>query len=184
MRAALYVRVSTDEQVGRAGIPVQLDACMRYVKSQGWELVSEIRDEGVSGAIPFADRPGGAEIMRLARDHEIDYVVTYSVDRLSRDTDDVQSYNRLHTLLMPAGDKPKRRAKAKSAADLAWDSTGETYIRFATQSFDGTPAGELMFSIFMAVAKYERKIIRQRTMGGRLKRVRDGKYQAPIVPFG
>ena len=54
MRAATYARVSTQEQADTGtSLDTQRDRTRAYVDAQGWELVAEYVDEGVSGA---ADR--------------------------------------------------------------------------------------------------------------------------------
>src|SRR5439155_8635404 len=59
-----------------------------------------------------------------------------------------------------------------------------TPLEFVTQSFDGTPEGELQYTIFAAFAQYERAVIKRRMSEGRIRRVRSGKYQLGTVPYG
>lgn len=72
-----YYRVSTRDQ---------------SIESQRAELGGnfdkEYMDEGVSGAIPAKDRPGMAELLGYARAG--DTVFVYAVDRLGRDSIDIQ----------------------------------------------------------------------------------------------
>ena len=51
----------------------------------------EYADEGVSGAVLAADRPGFAALLNKLRRNEGDVVAVYAVDRLGRDALDVQS---------------------------------------------------------------------------------------------
>jgi putative DNA-invertase from lambdoid prophage Rac len=55
----------------------------------GGQFDKEFSDEGVSGAVPAAQRPGFAALLRYLR--EGDTLCVYSVDRLGRDALDVQS---------------------------------------------------------------------------------------------
>ncbi len=55
----------------------------------GGQFDREFKDEGISGAVLAADRPGFAELLKFVR--EGDTVVVYAVDRLGRDSIDVQS---------------------------------------------------------------------------------------------
>lgn len=48
----------------------------------------EFSDEGVSGAVPAADRPGFAKMLEFVREGDTVYV--YAVDRLGRDAIDIQ----------------------------------------------------------------------------------------------
>lgn len=80
MRHIAYYRVSTNFQ----SIEAQKDAL-----TQAKLIVKEFMDEGVSGAIPAADRLGFAAMLGYVREGDTIYV--YSVDRLGRDEIDVQT---------------------------------------------------------------------------------------------
>jgi site-specific DNA recombinase len=50
-QAAIYTRVSTDEQAQTGtSLATQEDACRAYCERAGWEVVAVESDEGVSGA--------------------------------------------------------------------------------------------------------------------------------------
>jgi site-specific DNA recombinase len=89
MRAIIYARVSTDEQGDNFSLPSQINACRTYATERGMQVVAEIQ-EAQSGAV--LERPGLARVRELARQRQIDAVITYSLDRLSR--------NVAHTLLL------------------------------------------------------------------------------------
>lgn len=72
-----YFRVSTKEQ----SIQAQRGAL-------GESFDKEFQDEGVSGAVLAADRPGFSAMLNFVR--EGDTVFVYAVDRLGRDAIDVQ----------------------------------------------------------------------------------------------
>lgn len=78
MSRIAYYRVSTSEQ----SIQAQRVAL-------GGDFAKEFSDEGVSGAVPAAQRAGFASLLAYAR--EGDTVCVYAVDRLGRDALDVQS---------------------------------------------------------------------------------------------
>ena len=52
------------------------------------------------------------------------------------------------------------------------------------ERFDDNPSGQFARTVMTAVAELEKNLIRQRTMDGRAKKVREGKYMASITPFG
>ena len=56
-RAAIYARVSTDEQAENRTIEIQTKACREYCQRKEYEVVGEFLDDGVSGTVPFAERP-------------------------------------------------------------------------------------------------------------------------------
>ncbi len=84
-RAVLMARVSTTEQAEKGySLPSQLEACKRYAVKHGFQVVDEITDD-CSGAIPVAERPGGAKVYAMLRSGQVDVVVQYTIDRTSRD---------------------------------------------------------------------------------------------------
>lgn len=83
-RAALYVRVSTNEQVERGfSIAEQKRDLMDQAEREGWRVVEIIEDRGHSGAVGV--RPGLDRIMELAEAGEIDLVLAKRRARLFRD---------------------------------------------------------------------------------------------------
>ena len=77
MRAALYCRVSTDQQT----CANQLIEIQRYVKARGWRAVEYI-DHGVSGSTDR--RPALDRLVADARRRKLDTVVVWRLDRLGR----------------------------------------------------------------------------------------------------
>ena len=73
-----YFRVSTKDQ----SIEAQKAA-------MGGEFDNRFEDEGVSGAIPAAQRPGFAKLLEFIRTG--DTLCVYAVDRLGRDSIDIQT---------------------------------------------------------------------------------------------
>jgi site-specific DNA recombinase len=55
MRAALYARVSTEEQAERYGLASQVTELRVLAQRKGYEIAIELTDDGVSGAT--LDRP-------------------------------------------------------------------------------------------------------------------------------
>jgi site-specific DNA recombinase len=88
-RAVVYCRVSTDEQA-RSGtsLPAQAMHTQAYAEREGLEVVAVVRDEGVSGTVPFSKRPGGADVLRLMAERAVAHVLVVAQDRISRDNVD------------------------------------------------------------------------------------------------
>ena len=49
MRAAIYARVSNDDEGKSDSVPVQLDECREFAAQQGLTVVAEFSDDGISG---------------------------------------------------------------------------------------------------------------------------------------
>ncbi len=78
-RAALYARVSTNEQTAEN----QLQALRAFASARGWQA-PEYVDAGISGA--KEQRPALDALLRAARARRIDVVVCVKLDRLARST--------------------------------------------------------------------------------------------------
>ena len=83
-RAALYARVSTDDQRDRQTIDAQVTALRELAPHWDLEIVGEYLDDGVSGTLPLEERPAGLRLADDARAGKIDVVIFYKLDRLAR----------------------------------------------------------------------------------------------------
>ena len=87
-RCAIYTRKSSEEGLEQDfnSLHAQREACESYIKSQqgeGWRLVKTAYDDGgLSGAT--MNRPALQRLLSDIREHLIDVVVVYKVDRLTR----------------------------------------------------------------------------------------------------
>lgn len=124
-----YYRVSTSEQ----SIESQRQAL-------GGNFDMEFKDEGVSGSVPAADRPGFKELLSYIRKSDVLHV--YAVDRLGRDAIDVQTTVRA---LLSKGVAIEVHGLGRIAAGV----------------------GELILAVLAQVADMERKRINERTAHGR-----------------
>jgi site-specific DNA recombinase len=59
-----------------------------------------------------------------------------------------------------------------------------TPVDSVDERFDDSPSGQFARTVMTAVAQLEKDLIRQRTMAGRARKVREGKYMASITPYG
>jgi putative DNA-invertase from lambdoid prophage Rac len=126
-----YYRVSSNSQ----SIEAQKSA-LTHAKL----IDKEFTDEGVSGAIPAADRPGFAAMLGYVR--EGDTIHVYAVDRLGRDAIDVQT-----TI----------RALLTKKVTVHVNGLGPI----------GPGVGELIVAVLAQVADMERARINERTASGR-----------------
>jgi site-specific DNA recombinase len=84
--AALYARYSSDLQ-SAASIGDQLRMCAEWAAKQGLLVAGSYTDQGVSGASLI--RPGIQKLLQDAAAGKVDVIVTESLDRLSRDQEDI-----------------------------------------------------------------------------------------------
>lgn len=85
MKALSYLRVSSRGQVDGDGIPRQRATIAAFAAARGFELVEEYRDEGVSGTLGLADRPGLTALLEATTADGIRTVLIEKADRLARD---------------------------------------------------------------------------------------------------
>lgn len=159
-RVAIYIRWSTDDQSQGTTLEVQRERCAQFVYSQGWQVREDLIfvDDGYSGS--NLNRPAMTRMRELIRQGEIDCVVVFKIDRLTRN-----------------------QADAVNLVLHEWD--GRCHIRSVTESIDTTnPQGRALFAILAVFAEYEKDVIRDRMFSGRLKRAEDGKSNPTRVPFG
>lgn len=76
-RAAIYVRVSTNDQ----SVAMQEEELLQYCGRRGWESIL-YRDHGQSGA--KQDRPALDSLLSDLRKRKIDVILVWSLDRLAR----------------------------------------------------------------------------------------------------
>ena len=92
-RAAIYARYSSDRQ-REASIEDQIRLCEEHAAREGWQTHERYTDHGVSGASLL--RPGVQALLKDAGSRQFDVILTESLDRISRDQEDIAGvYKRL-----------------------------------------------------------------------------------------
>lgn len=93
-RAAIYARYSSDLQNDRS-IEDQLDLCDRFARSSGYQVSAQYSDRARTGTT-IHGRDGLQRLIQDARRGTFSVVIVESLDRLSRDTEDLAGlYKRL-----------------------------------------------------------------------------------------
>jgi site-specific DNA recombinase len=147
-RAVIYVRVSTDEQAEKGySIPSQLDACRAYANQHGMQIVAEFADD-YSGA--KLDRPEFSKVRTMMQNSEVDAVIIYSADRLTRSL--------AHSLIL-------RDEFARTGVER------HTVLR--GKSSDNAE-GRMVENIEGVFAEYEREKIKERMARGKMGKAKRG----------
>jgi site-specific DNA recombinase len=156
--AAIYVRVSTEEQAEHGySLAHQREQCRGRAAELGATDVCEYADEGVSGAI--LDRPGLSGLRAALRARTVRLVVVHDPDRLARKL--------AHQLLLTD------EIEAAGAR-----------LEFVNFEWRHTPEGQLFYALRGAVAQYEKAKIRERTMAGRRQKAKAGRLPSAYCPYG
>jgi site-specific DNA recombinase len=143
LRCAIYTRKSTEEGLEQEFNTLQAqreagEACILSQRASGWTVLPNHYDDGgCSGA--SLERPALKELLQKIEAGEIDCVVVYKVDRLSRSLLD---FARLMSL---------------------FDRHGVSFVS-VTQDFNTTTSiGRLTLNILLSFAQFERELIGERT---------------------
>jgi len=151
-RAAIYARVSTDGQ----STANQLQELRLTAERNGWQVVQEFVDRGISGAKGRDKRPAFDALWKGVGRKDFDIVLVWSVDRLGRSLQHLVDFlSELHA---------KR-------IDLFLQVQGMDTT---------TPAGKALFGMLGVFADFERAMIQERVKAG-IKRYRAAD---PAKPWG
>ena len=78
-------RVSTKGQVDHDDIPMQKIDCRKFAQKQGWRVVKEVAEKGVSGSkVSASKRDAIQQLKEEAANGEFDILLVYMFDRLGR----------------------------------------------------------------------------------------------------
>ena len=80
MKAAIYIRVSTEEQSQNGtSLTTQKKDCIEYAEKNNFEIFKVYSDEGLSGA-DFKNRPGLNQLLVDAGNQKFDTAIFWWVD--------------------------------------------------------------------------------------------------------
>lgn len=161
MLVGLYLRVSTQEQAKEGySIGEQEERLRKYCEAMQWNIFKVYIDPGYSGG--NTDRPGLQDLIKDVKAGEMDKVVVYKLDRLSR--------SQLDTLYLIE--------KVFLANDTDFVSMSENFDT-------STPFGRAMIGILAVFAQLEREQIKERMGMGKEARAKEGKWGGGAsVPIG
>ncbi len=162
VRCAIYTRKSNEDGLEQKfnSLDAQRVACEKYIKSkEGWvALAKRYDDGGYSGS--NLNRPEIKELFEDVKAGEVDCVVVYTLDRLSRETKDcieVTSFFRRHRISFVA----------------------------VTQIFDNnTPMGKFVQTVLSGAAQLEREMIVERVKNKIATSKEQGLWMGGNLPLG
>lgn len=164
VRCAIYTRKSSEEGLAQDfnSLDAQREACEAYIKSQmheGWILVDkQYNDGGYSGGT--MERPAFKELLKDIGNDEIDIVVVYKVDRLTRSLMDFSK-------IIDVFDKH------------------ETSFVSITQQFNTTTSmGRLTLNILLSFAQFEREVTGERIRDKIAASKKKGMWMGGRPPIG
>jgi site-specific DNA recombinase len=159
-KVGIYCRVSTQEQKKSKSINNQVEFAEKYCDLHSHEIVKWYKDDGVSGTLPFKERPAGRKLLYDIQNNSFETLLVLKIDRLARDT----------SLLLEIHEKLDERGIA---------------LKSMTEAFDtGSPTGKFTMTMFASIAALERETILERSERGKVRNVRKGKWPGGTPPLG
>ena len=148
--AALYARVSGEQQRDSNTIASQTEALVDYAERHGYSVAPDmiIEDDGYSGAV--LERPGLERVRDLAAEGRIDTVVVHAPDRLSR----------------------RYAYQVLIIEELVRQGVETVFVNAPSME---TPEDHLLVQFQGMIAEYERAQILERSRRGKRHRARRGE---------
>lgn len=163
-RCAIYTRKSTEEGLEQEfnSLDAQREACEAFIQSQrheGWRIMrSHFDDGGSSGGT--MNRPALVRLLDAVKRHEIDIVVVYKVDRLTRSLADFAKIVEL------------------------FDAHGISFVS-VTQQFNTTSSmGRLTLNVLLSFAQFEREVTAERIRDKIAASKKKGMWMGGPLPLG
>ncbi len=158
MRAVLYCRVSTMEQVDNLSLPTQEKACREYAERHGYTVAHVFVDRGESAKT--TDRPEFQRMLTACRKErgKLHAVIVYGLSRFSRNNAD---HHAIAALLRGQG----------------------IALRSVTEPIDDSPAGRFMEAVIAGMAQFDNDQRSDRTKVGMRAAAERGRWIWP-APLG
>lgn len=158
MRAVIYCRVSTVEQVQNLSLATQEESCRAYCAREGYDVDELFIDAGESAKT--TNRPEFLRLLEACRQGQgrLHAVIVYSLTRFSRNSAD---HHAISTLLRGLG----------------------ISLRSVTEPIDDSPSGRLMEGILAAMAQFDNDSRSARVVAGMKAATDRGRWIWP-APIG
>ncbi len=160
-RAALYIRVSSEEQARHGlSLEAQAEKLRQYAADAGLRIVDEYHDEGYSARKSFRSRPQFTRLLEDVRRERFDVILFVKLDRWFRNVSDYYEIQRI-----------------LDEHQVSWIATEEDY--------DTTTAnGRLHLNIKLSIAQDEADRTSERIKFVFESKVRRGEVISGKIPFG
>lgn len=158
-KVAIYIRVSTTQQIDRDSLPMQRKDLTAYSELiLGIEDYEIFEDAGYSGK--NTDRPAFQQMISRIRAGEFSHVLVWKIDRISRNLlDFAEMYEELRDLRV-------------------------TFVSKNEQFDTSTAIGEAMLKIILVFAELERNMTSERVTATMISRANSGQWNGGRIPFG
>lgn len=163
-RCAVYTRKSSEEGLDQDfnSLQAQRESCEAFIRSQrgeGWKLITTAYDDGgISGGT--MERPALRRLLSDIAAGQVDVIVVYKVDRLTR-----------------------------ALADFAkmvevFDRHGVSFVAVTQQFNTTTSMGRLTLNVLLSFAQFEREVTGERIRDKIAASKKKGMWMGGVVPLG
>jgi DNA invertase Pin-like site-specific DNA recombinase len=160
MDAVVYTRISLDRLGDSSGVTRQHEDALQLIKQRGWNLVAEYQDNDISAA-GKTQRPGFNALIEHINTGNVNAVVAWSFDRLSRNRSD-------ELRLIEACQDHSITLALVRGSDIDMS----------------TPAGRMVADIMATTARHEIEVKSDRQKRANLQRAKAGKPHTTKRAFG
>ena len=163
-RCAIYTRKSCEDglELEYNSLDAQYDSAEAYIRSQasnGWRVIPKRYDDGgFSGG--NVNRPALKALMRDIENGEVDVVVVYKIDRLSRSLGDFPDLSKI------------------------FERHNVSFVSVTQQIDTSNAAGRMMLNILMSFAQFEREMTSDRIRDKIYATRKKGLWSGGMIPFG
>lgn len=164
LRCAIYTRKSTDHglELEFNSLDAQREACEAYIKSQaseGWRVaVTRYDDPAYSGG--NMDRPALQQLLNDIETGQVDVVVVYKIDRLTRSLTDFAKLVEI------------------------FDAKSVSFVAITQQFNTTTSMGRLTLNVLLSFAQFERELASERVRDKIAASRKKGKWTGGSLPLG
>ena len=164
IRCAIYTRKSSDEGLEQAfnSLDAQREACVAFILSQkheGWTVSPTLYDDGgFSGG--SLERPALKRLLADIEAGQVDIIVVYKVDRLTRALSDFAKLVEL------------------------FDRCGVSFVSITQQFNTTTSMGRLTLNVLLSFAQFEREVIGERVRDKIAASKKKGMWMGGMPPLG
>lgn len=155
--AAMYIRVSSPDQVENFSLEAQEQAAQQYLDAHGWQLYRVYADEGISARTD--NRPQYQLMLSDAKLRHFDVILVHKLDRLFRN---------LSNLLECVQELDKRNVRLVSVSED---------IDFSSAS------GRMLLTNLGMIGEFYSNNLREETIKGKRQRAMNGLWNS-CIPFG
>ncbi len=156
--AVIYTRFSCNRQETGASIETQLEKCLLQAQLTDAVVVETIMDRGQSAK--NLDREGIQTLINLVKTKQVNQVIIYRLDRLSRNVSDLNTLIQLFTKF------------------------GVALVSVSDVLNTETPSGRMVINVICSISQCERETLMSRVSDSLQYRKRNNIRYSRIIPYG